>query len=56
MPTGPNLDRAGFCKDQVNGSSPLVNLIKEKKMKINLWYCKEMKMWRWTLMDDRDST
>ena len=25
-------------------------------MKINLWYCKEMKMWRWTLMDDRDST
>ena len=25
-------------------------------MKINLWYCKKMKMWRWTLMDDRDST
>jgi|TARA_R100001509_G_scaffold141348_1_gene96367 hypothetical protein len=29
---------------------------KGEKMKINLWYCKEMKMWRWTLMDDRDST
>jgi hypothetical protein len=21
-------------------------------MKINLWYCKEMKQWRWTLTDD----
>ncbi len=21
-------------------------------MKINLWYCSEMKMWRWTLTDD----
>lgn len=20
-------------------------------MKINLWYCKEMKQWRWTLID-----
>jgi hypothetical protein len=22
-------------------------------MKINLWYCKEMGQWRWTLSDDR---
>jgi len=22
-------------------------------MKINLWYCVEMKQWRWTLVDDR---
>jgi hypothetical protein len=22
-------------------------------MKINLWYCKEMNQWRWTLIDDR---
>jgi hypothetical protein len=21
-------------------------------MKINLWYCKEMAQWRWTLVDD----
>lgn len=21
-------------------------------MKINLWYCKEMKQWRWILTDD----
>ena len=21
-------------------------------MKINLWYCKEMSQWRWTLTDD----
>jgi hypothetical protein len=21
-------------------------------MKINLWYCSEMKQWRWTLTDD----
>jgi hypothetical protein len=21
-------------------------------MKINLWYCNEMKQWRWTLTDD----
>ena len=21
-------------------------------MKINLWYCGHMKMWRWTLIDD----
>ncbi len=21
-------------------------------MKINLWYCKEMNQWRWTLTDD----
>ena len=21
-------------------------------MKINLWYCKEMKQWRWSLTDD----
>ena len=21
-------------------------------MKINLWHCKEMNMWRWTLVDD----
>ena len=21
-------------------------------MKINLWYCKHMKQWRWTLTDD----
>ena len=21
-------------------------------MKINLWYCKEMGQWRWTLIDD----
>jgi hypothetical protein len=21
-------------------------------MKINLWYCTEMKQWRWTLVDD----
>jgi hypothetical protein len=21
-------------------------------MKINLWYCREMKQWRWTLTDD----
>jgi hypothetical protein len=21
-------------------------------MKINLWYCKEMELWRWTLTDD----
>lgn len=23
-----------------------------KNMKINLWYCKEMNQWRWTLVDD----
>ncbi len=23
-------------------------------MKINLWYCKKMKQWRWTLVDDID--
>ena len=22
-------------------------------MKINLWYCKHMNLWRWTLVDDR---
>ena len=22
------------------------------RMKINLWYCSEMKQWRWTLTDD----
>ena len=22
------------------------------KMKINLWYCKDMSQWRWTLTDD----
>jgi len=22
-------------------------------MKINLWYCKEMGQWRWTLIDNR---
>ena len=22
------------------------------RMKINLWYCKDMKQWRWTLTDD----
>lgn len=22
------------------------------RMKINLWYCKEMNQWRWTLTDD----
>lgn len=22
------------------------------KMKINLWYCSEMRQWRWTLTDD----
>ena len=22
-------------------------------MKINLWYCQSMGMWRWTLTDDR---
>ena len=22
-------------------------------MKINLWYCADMKQWRWTLTDDR---
>jgi hypothetical protein len=22
------------------------------KMRINLWYCKDMKQWRWTLVDD----
>ena len=21
-------------------------------MRINLWYCKDMKQWRWTLVDD----
>jgi len=21
-------------------------------MKINLWYCKDMNLWRWTLTDD----
>ena len=21
-------------------------------MKINLWYCKDMSQWRWTLVDD----
>ncbi len=21
-------------------------------MRINLWYCNEMKQWRWTLVDD----
>jgi hypothetical protein len=24
-------------------------------MKINLWYCTHMKLWRWTLTDDRRS-
>jgi len=24
-------------------------------MKINLWYSDEMKLWRWTLVDDTDS-
>jgi len=22
-------------------------------MRINLWYCKSMEQWRWTLIDDR---
>jgi hypothetical protein len=22
-------------------------------MRINLWYCNHMNMWRWTLIDDR---
>jgi len=22
-------------------------------MKINLWYCEHMKLWRWTLVDNR---
>ena len=22
-------------------------------MKINLWYCQELELWRWTLLDDR---
>lgn len=25
---------------------------KISNMKINLWYCKDMKQWRWTLVDD----
>jgi hypothetical protein len=25
---------------------------KNLNMKINLWYCTEMKLWRWTLVDD----
>lgn len=24
-----------------------------KEMKINLWYCEHMKLWRWTLVDNR---
>jgi len=34
----------------------LLNKIEEKVlisgMKINLWYCAEMKQWRWTLVDN----
>jgi hypothetical protein len=25
---------------------------KKPNMSIKLWYCKEMKLWRWTLTDD----
>ena len=24
-------------------------------MKINLWYCQDMKEWRWTLCDEKDN-
>ena len=24
-------------------------------MKINLWYCKDLKMWRWTMVDESGS-
>ena len=25
----------------------------QREMKINLWYCEHMKLWRWTLVDNR---
>jgi hypothetical protein len=27
--------------------------ISKNRMKINLWYCTHMNLWRWTLIDDR---
>jgi hypothetical protein len=36
------------------GSNPTlsVEFFSFKIMKINLWYCKNMKQWRWTLTDN----
>ncbi len=36
------------------GSNPTLSVLKFISifMKINLWYCQEMKQWRWTLTDD----
>lgn len=28
----------------------------QKDMKINLWYCEHMNLWRWTLVDNRRTT
>ena len=51
LPTQLSWIEQGFCKAQVNGSSPLVGLLRGT-MKINLWYSKSMEQWRWTLCEE----
>jgi hypothetical protein len=31
----------------------IIGYIDIPEMKINLWYCTHMNLWRWTLTDDR---
>lgn len=41
------------CKQQVTGSNPVTGS-DISPMKVNLWYCKDMNQWRWSLVDDKD--
>jgi hypothetical protein len=31
----------------------IIGYVDNPEMKINLWYCTHMNLWRWTLTDDR---
>jgi len=31
-----------------------IECLSTSQMKINLWYCKRMNQWRWTLTDETD--
>lgn len=34
---------------------PTSQINSTKTMRINLWYCSDLKQWRWTLTDEKDS-
>ena len=41
------------CNIEVAGSNPVGGFLNtQRNMKINLWYCKDMNLWRWTLTDN----